>query len=118
MLRATHKLAENAVESSKTHKFEYTLLLLLALGSLMTVMRVHFFITLLFCGLLNFFARRRLWWVMGVMLAAGLTGYVCYVVYLGVPSAVSLSVPLGEKPNLGKVFLLGLLGGLLTFGGA
>lgn len=117
-MRATHKLAENAVENSKTKKFEWPLLLLLGLGALMTVMRIQFFITLAFCAVLNFFVRRRWWWCIPLVLLAGLAGYICYVVFVGVPSAVSLSVPLGTKATLGKVFLLGLLGGMLTFGGA
>ena len=45
-------------------------------------------------------------------------GYAVYVVYRGVPSPVSLALGIAETPSLINLFVLGLVAGTLSFGGA
>ena len=45
-------------------------------------------------------------------------GYAVYVVFRGVPSPVSLALGIAKTPSLIKLFVLGLVAGTLSFGGA
>lgn len=46
------------------------------------------------------------------------TGYAVYVVFRGVPKPVSLAIGIAPTPSLLNLFLLGLVAGSLSFGGA
>jgi hypothetical protein len=48
----------------------------------------------------------------------GIASYGVYAVFHGLPEDLNLSVDLGTGASLWGIFVLGLLGGLLTFGGA
>lgn len=45
-------------------------------------------------------------------------GYALYVIFRGVPSPISLALGIAKTPSLANLFLLGLVAGTLSFGGA
>jgi chromate transport protein ChrA len=61
---------------------------------------------------------RRLWVPAGVLFVLQYVGYAVYVVFRGVPSPVSLALGIAKTPSLINLFVLGLVAGTLSFGGA
>jgi chromate transport protein ChrA len=76
------------------------------------------FISLAVYGIIYTFISRRLWIPAGLIFLLQYVGYAVYVVFKGVPSPVSLAIGLAETPSLPNLFLLGLVSGSLSFGGA
>jgi chromate transport protein ChrA len=54
ILRGVHRLSEHALSDEHTHELSPLLFLQFALAALQSVMRVNFFATLVFCGVLHF----------------------------------------------------------------
>ena len=54
----------------------------------------------------------------GIIFILQYVGYAVYVVFKGVPSPVSLALGIARTPDLIHLFLLGLVAGSLSFGGA
>jgi chromate transport protein ChrA len=54
----------------------------------------------------------------GIVFVLQYVGYALYVVFRGVPSPVSLALGICPSPSLINLFLLGLVAGSLSFGGA
>jgi chromate transport protein ChrA len=104
--------------------FQVHLLATCFLAFLASVAGVNFFITLGVCGLFNILWQQSKWsvWVWRalatLLLALCLVAYVLVVIYSGRPSQLSLGAGVVSGHNGGALFLLGLLAGLLTFGGA
>lgn len=87
----------------------------------MTDRKINFFITLALSGILGMLFHRRRWpfTVSGIVLVLlSFVGYGLFVFYNGEPQDLSFGAGLVHDPNVGSVFLLGLIGGVLTFGGA
>ena len=61
---------------------------------------------------------RRYWVPAAVLFILQYAGYALYVVFHGVPSPVSLALGIAKTPALINVFVLGLVAGTLSFGGA
>jgi len=61
---------------------------------------------------------RRLWIIAIPLFAFQYIGYAIYVVFRGVPSPVSLAMGIAQTPSLINLFVLGLVAGSLSFGGA
>lgn len=61
---------------------------------------------------------RRLWVIAIPLFALQYIGYAIYVVFRGVPSPVSLALGIAKTPSLINLFVLGLVAGSLSFGGA
>jgi len=121
ILKALHNLAVHAFQDAHTQLFTLRLGSLGVLATLMSVMRINFFITLIVAAILNTLALKggRLAKVgIPAVLAVGLTVYVLVVVFVGVPTSLSLGSGMVGSSSLGGLFLVGLLAGLLTFGGA
>jgi hypothetical protein len=64
------------------------------------------------------FISRRLWIPAAVLFVLQYVGYALYVVFRGVPSPVALAIGLARTPTLANLFVLGLVAGTLSFGGA
>jgi chromate transport protein ChrA len=64
------------------------------------------------------FIARRLWIPAGILFVLQYVGYAIYVVFRGVPSPVSLALGIAKTPSLINLFILGLVAGTLSFGGA
>ncbi len=61
---------------------------------------------------------RRLYPVAALIFVLQYVGYAVYVVFRGVPSPVSLALGITRTPDLSHLFVLGLVAGSLSFGGA
>jgi chromate transporter len=132
VVRAVHTIGRHAVEqggnpggaaNAGAHKsVSHTLFALVMLSALLTVLKVTFFATLLFCGVLEWIATelppRRALLFAGLWLCAGFAAFAGVVASTGWPDEESFGAGATSGRGLGHVFLLGLLGGLLTFGGA
>lgn len=121
IFRATHKLSDHAFFIHETGEFSWLYGGYGLLAFLMTGMGINFFITIAVCGVLNTIHAKQ--WkysphAMIALLLAGVGGYIGFVIAYGRPSEESLGSGVTTQPNPGGLFLLGLLGGLLTFGGA
>ncbi len=64
------------------------------------------------------FITRRLWVLSGALFVLQYVAYALYVVFRGVPSPVSLALGIARTPSLINLFVLGLVAGTLSFGGA
>lgn len=64
------------------------------------------------------FVARRLWIPAAVLFVLQYVGYAIYAVFRGVPSPVSLALGVARTPSLINLFVLGLVSGTLSFGGA
>jgi chromate transport protein ChrA len=64
------------------------------------------------------FVARRLWIPAGILFLLQYGAYAVYVVFKGVPSPVSLALGVAKTPSLINLFVLGLVAGTLSFGGA
>jgi len=76
------------------------------------------FISLGLYGLIYTFIARRLWIPAAILFLLQYVGYAVYVVFHGVPSPVSLALGISKTPSLINLFVLGLVAGTLSFGGA
>ena len=76
------------------------------------------FISLGLYGILYSLTARRLWIPAGLLFLCQYAGYAVYVVFRGVPSPISLALGIAKTPSLINIFLLGLVAGSLSFGGA
>lgn len=76
------------------------------------------FISLGIYGLLYALITLRLWVLSGFIFLLQYVGYALYVIFRGVPSPVSLALGISPSPSLINLFLLGLVAGSLSFGGA
>eukprot|EP01137_Pigoraptor_chileana_P015215 Opistho-2@70889 len=127
VFRAVHRIGEHSFADHETKGFSWPLFLIAMVSALQQVMRINFFITLTWCGLVvlgwRLMATRRLprwlrFLVLGLWLSVSLAGYLVFAVLDGVPDK-GTSITAGSGSNsLGNIFLNGLLAGLLTFGGA
>lgn len=76
------------------------------------------FISLGLYGVIYALVARRLWIPAGLLFLLQYVGYALYVVYHGVPAPVSLALGIAKTPSLVNLFILGLVAGSLSFGGA
>jgi len=94
---------------------------LVALGmcsALQFVMRINIFLTMFLLGVANTLIRAGQRLVLGFMTMIGFVAYVLVAVYIGQDSGSMLGTGVMTDPSMGSIFVHGLLGGLLTFGGA
>ena len=68
--------------------------------------------------MLNVLISRRLWILSAFLFLAQYAGFAVYCVFRGIPSPVSLALGIAKVPDLLHLFLLGLVAGSLSFGGA
>lgn len=121
---ACAKLGDNAFRDPEKKTFSWRLGWYGFMGFVLTTMEVHFLITLAFCGIAHVLLCRktRRWaWraVLAILMVGGLVGYGFYVNRHGKPGPIAFSsAGLSRNGRHWGLFVLGLLGGLLTFGGA
>ena len=137
VLRGLHRISETALfyhgsgghGSAGTHTFSLILFFIAGLSAIQAVMRVNFFVILVFGGILFSLANQVevRWplakitaWLFFLVLwfAGGCLGYAMYAKYNGVSDGFAISAG-GVTTNSDQgLFLSGLFAGLLTFGGA
>lgn len=76
------------------------------------------FISLGLYGVIYALIARRLWITATLIFVFQYVVYALYVVVRGVPSPVSLALGIAKTPSLINLFVLGLVTGSLSFGGA
>ncbi|KAF4334992.1 chromate transporter [Fusarium beomiforme] len=142
ILRATHKIADHSVRKHDTKKVDPFLVIAAIctaingalrinicvmstpesiatlLASTLTPLLLRSFISLGIYGIIYTFIARRLWIPAAALFILQYVGYALYVVFRGVPSPVSLALGIAKTPSLINLFVLGLVAGTLSFGGA
>ncbi|KAH6719696.1 chromate transporter-domain-containing protein [Leptodontidium sp. 2 PMI_412] len=118
ILRATHKIADHSVMNQRTRKVDPFLVIAAICTAINGALRINIFISLGLYGVIYTFISRRLWIPAGVLFVLQYVGYAIYVVFRGVPSPVSLALGIAKTPSLINLFVLGLVAGSLSFGGA
>ena len=78
----------------------------------------HSFISLGLYGIIYMFIAHRLWIPAGILIVPQYVGYAIYAVFRGIPSPISLALGIAKTPSLINFFVLGLVAGPLSFGGA
>lgn len=133
ILKAVHKIADHSVINQKTKKIDVFLVISAICtavnGALRINMYVHFlntvylhsqysFISLGFYGIFYSLTTRRLWIPAAILWIMQYVGFALFVVFRGFPSPVSLALGIATTPSLINLFVLGLVAGSLSFGGA
>jgi chromate transport protein ChrA len=118
VLYACYNLGRHAFIDSKTKTFSNLMFFIGGIGALQSVLNINFFIVLGVCGTFNVLFERRLW-ISSVFF--GCLCVLCFGLYVGLyhfPSESVLSASGLKDRNGGTLLVIGLLSGLLTFGGA
>lgn len=76
------------------------------------------FISLGLYGIIYTLIARRFWVLAGILFVLQYVVYTIYVVLRGFPSPLSLALGIAATPSLTNLFILGLVAGCLSFGGA
>ncbi|EEU33636.1 uncharacterized protein NECHADRAFT_89295 [Fusarium vanettenii 77-13-4] len=118
ILRATHKIADHSVRKHDTKEIDPFLVIAAICTAVNGALRINIFISLGLYGIIYTFIARRLWIPAAALFILQYVGYAIYVVFRGVPSPVSLALGIAQTPSLINLFVLGLVAGTLSFGGA
>ncbi|PVI08324.1 chromate transporter [Periconia macrospinosa] len=118
MFKATHKIADHSVVKHGTRTVDPFLVIAAICTAINSTLRLNIFISLGLYGVIYMFIARRLWIPAGILFILQYVGYALYAVYRGVPSPVSLALGIAKTPSLINLFVLGLVAGTLSFGGA
>ncbi|KAJ3281593.1 hypothetical protein HK104_011376 [Borealophlyctis nickersoniae] len=118
VLRAVHKIADHSFIDTRTKKFNKYLFAFAILSALNSALHVNFLITLAGFGLIYTAIDRQKKVLALIMFLAMYGAYGAYVGVKGFPGKTSLGTGVAKSPEPGQLFGLGLLGGLLSFGGA
>ncbi|KAL5597128.1 hypothetical protein FOBRF1_010921 [Fusarium oxysporum] len=118
ILRATHKISDHSVRKHDTRKVDPFLVTAAICTAINGALRINIFISLGLYGIIYTFIARRLWIPAAALFILQYVGYALYVVFRGVPSPVSLALGIAKTPSLINLFVLGLVAGTLSFGGA
>ncbi|KAI5792586.1 chromate transporter-domain-containing protein [Peziza echinospora] len=118
ILKAVHKLAEHTFPDPVTKRVNYWLVAAAIFTAINTALHINIFISLFLYGLINVFISRRLWIPAGLLFAAQYITFGIYCHFRGLPSPLSLALGIAKVPDLPHLFLLGIVAGSLSFGGA
>ncbi|SPN99768.1 uncharacterized protein DNG_02619 [Cephalotrichum gorgonifer] len=118
ILRATHKIADHSVRKQSTNAIDPFLVIAAICTAINGALRINIFMSLGLYGIIYTFIARRLWIPAAALFVLQYVGYALYVVFRGVPSPVSLALGIAQTPSLINLFVLGLVAGMLSFGGA
>ncbi|KAF3009810.1 hypothetical protein E8E13_010151 [Curvularia kusanoi] len=118
MFKATHKIADHSVIKQSTKKVDPFLVIAAVCTAVNSALRLNIFISLGLYGVIYMFIARRLWLPAIMLFTLQYVGYALYAIYRGVPTPVSLALGIASTPSLLHLFLLGLVAGSLSFGGA
>ncbi|KAJ1568189.1 hypothetical protein HK096_007296 [Nowakowskiella sp. JEL0078] len=116
--KIVHGLGEHALINPKTKKLDKLLFILTILSALNSAIHVNYFITLGAFGTIVAIYRRKRKIIACIILFIGYSSLIVYIAFKGLPSNTALGLGIAQTPGLLQLFLLGLMGGLLSFGGA
>ncbi|KAM7191501.1 Chromate transporter domain containing protein [Rhypophila sp. PSN 637] len=118
ILRAAHKIAEHCVRKHDTKKIDPFLVFAAVCTAINCALRLNIFVSLGLYGIIYMFIVHRLWIPATILFVLQYVGYAIYAVLRGIPSPVSLALGVARTPSLINLFVLGLVAGSLSFGGA
>ncbi|OBT48117.1 hypothetical protein VE00_01030 [Pseudogymnoascus sp. WSF 3629] len=118
ILKATHKIADHSIVSHTTKKMDPFLIIAAICTAINGALHINIFISLGFYGIFYMLITRRLFILAAILFILQYVGFALYVVYRGFPSPVSLALGIAPTPTLINLFVLGLVAGSLSFGGA
>ncbi|KAI8607743.1 chromate transporter-domain-containing protein, partial [Chytriomyces sp. MP71] len=121
VLRAVHKIAKETMVNHKTGLFDFKILAFAVLAGLNTALNINFLISLAVFGLTTSFmgSGHRFGPTAGyATLILTYTSIVIYIALRGLPGNGALGLGVCKTPDLGRLSALGLVSGLLSFGGA
>merc|ERR1712093_329385 len=117
----SHKshLSKNAsLFKTNTKKVDVFLVIAAICTAINGALRINIFISLGFYGIWYSLTARRLWIPAAVLWILQYVGFALFVVFRGFPSPVALALGIAQTPSLINLFVLGLVAGSLSFGGA
>ena len=122
VFRAAHKIGQHAFHSADTRAFDWRLALVGVLAAFESVLMVNFFIIKVHLALVYYLLLRRVHPLLsGGVALAPLAVFIAVIIAYG-PMEELLPLGVGVARELGNSyashFIIGLLGGLVTFGGA
>uniref|UniRef100_A0A8H7NI50 Chromate transporter n=1 Tax=Bionectria ochroleuca TaxID=29856 RepID=A0A8H7NI50_BIOOC len=120
ILRATHKIADHSVRKHDTRKVDPFLVIAAICTAINGALRINmsFHLPWTLRHNLHFHRPAPLDPCGRALFILQYVGYALYVVFRGVPSPVSLALGIAKTPSLINLFVLGLVAGTLSFGGA
>ncbi|KAM3082180.1 hypothetical protein ACMFMG_004628 [Clarireedia jacksonii] len=118
ILKAAHKIADHSVLNAQTKKVDVFLVVAALCTAINNALRINIFISLGFYGIWYSLVARRLWITAAIMWIMQYVGFALYVIFKGFPSPVALALGIAKTPSLINLFVLGLVAGCLSFGGA
>ncbi|KAH8674413.1 chromate transporter [Tricladium varicosporioides] len=118
ILKAVHKIADHSVVNQKTKKIDVFLVIAALCTAINVALRINIFISLGFYGIWYNLIARRIWIPAAILWVMQYVGFALYVVFRGFPSPVALALGISQTPSLINLFVLGLVAGSLSFGGA
>ncbi|KAF2477485.1 chromate transporter [Lindgomyces ingoldianus] len=118
IFRATHKIADHSLHKPESKKTDPFLVIIAICTMINSALRLNILISLALYGVIYTLISRRLWIPAAILFLAQYIGYTLYVIFHGIPSPVSLALGIAPTPSLLHLFLLGLVAGTLSFGGA
>ncbi|PVH67994.1 hypothetical protein DL98DRAFT_523025 [Cadophora sp. DSE1049] len=118
ILKAVHKIADHSVINTNTKKVDVFLVIAAICTAINGALRINIFISLGFYGIWYSLTARRLWIPAAILWILQYVGFALFVVFRGFPSPVALALGIAQTPSLINLFVLGLVAGSLSFGGA
>eukprot|EP01112_Ceratiomyxa_fruticulosa_P006700 TRINITY_DN1756_c0_g1_i1.p1 TRINITY_DN1756_c0_g1~~TRINITY_DN1756_c0_g1_i1.p1 ORF type:complete len:464 (-),score=71.93 TRINITY_DN1756_c0_g1_i1:46-1437(-) len=128
VVRACHRISEHCFNNSQSGQFDFALFFLAGFACVLSVMNLNLFLILGFSGVsysiirANYplrFQKYKINWVVFSLWALICLGmFILYCFQVGFPKKEALKISIGGSTSPASLFLLGLLAGLLTFGGA
>uniref|UniRef100_A0A093XSS7 Chromate transport protein n=1 Tax=Talaromyces marneffei PM1 TaxID=1077442 RepID=A0A093XSS7_TALMA len=118
ILRATHIIADHSVLDHKTRQIKPILVIIALCTALNSALHINIFISLGLYGIIFLLTSHGMWIIATILFTLQYVVYGVYVHFRGVPSPVSLALGIAETPTLGNLFILGIVAGCLSFGGA
>ncbi|EED24596.1 chromate transport protein, putative [Talaromyces stipitatus ATCC 10500] len=118
ILRATHIIADHSVIDHSTRKIKPILVVVALCTALNSALHINMFISLGLYGIIYTFAAHGMWIIAVISFVLQYVVYGIYVHFYGVPSPMSLALGIAKTPSLTHLFVLGLVTGCISFGGA
>ncbi|KAI9762600.1 MAG: hypothetical protein M1840_001193 [Geoglossum simile] len=118
ILRAVHGISSHSMINPTTGKANPYLVIAALCTAINHALRINIFISLGLYGVIYVFIRRRLWVAAIFLFVLQYGVYALYVVFRGFPSPVSFALGIAMTPSLINLFVLGLIAGSISVGGA
>jgi putative chromate ion transporter len=118
MLTAVHRIGKHALLNQDTRQLDIHLLLISFSAALQYLMHVNFLITIALSALWYYLYRARCYLPLMALGVLSVAVYAIVLCTLGFPSNGSVALGVAKTVSPQGLFLLGLLGGLLSVGGA